>query len=264
MVIDFHTHIFPDSLAVKTIPLLAERSGLIAHTDGTIKQTLDKMKQAGVTCAVQQNIATNPRQMSKVNDFAISCNQLEEIVAFGSVHPEADSVEYELDRLKDAGILGIKLHPDYQGFFVDDPKMQPVYEAILKRGFILQFHTGLDLGLPDPIHAAPKALSRTLGLFSGEKVVFAHMAGFQMADDALEYIIGKNVYIDTSCAFGFTDNNQLLTMLKSHSEDKILFATDCPWGNFEMDIQALLSLDLSEKLKEKILHKNAEKLLELI
>ncbi|MBR7164149.1 MAG: amidohydrolase family protein [Clostridia bacterium] len=263
MVIDFHTHMFPDVLATKTIPLLAERSGLPAYTDGTVKQTLEKMKKAGVTCVVQQNIATNPRQMTKVNDFAIACNQLEGIVAFGSVHPEADNIAYELDRLKDAGVKGIKLHPDYQAFFVDDPNMQPVYEAILKRGFILQFHTGLDLGLPHPVHAAPKALANTLGLFTGEKVVFAHMAGFGMAEESLEHMIERDVYIDTSCSLGYTEESLLLTMLKSHPEDKILFATDCPWGDFETDIEAFKKLDLTDALKEKILHKNAEKLLEL-
>ncbi|MBQ2696090.1 MAG: amidohydrolase family protein [Clostridia bacterium] len=263
MVIDFHTHMFPDSLAQKTISLLAEWSGLSPYSDGTVTMTLEKMRNAGVGLCVQQNIATNPRQMTKVNDFAISCKQYGEIVPFGSVHPEAENFTYELDRLKDAGIAGIKLHPDYQNFFINDPKLQPVYEAILKRGFVLLFHTGLDLGLPNPVHATPKAMAETLGLFSGEKVVFAHMAGFQMVEEAREYIIGNDVFIDTSCATGFTDKETLLAMLKSHNPDKILFATDFPWGNPETEIKAIKSLDLDEEQKEKILHDNAEKLLNI-
>ena len=261
MVIDFHTHMFPDALAKKTIPLLASRSGLSPYSDGTITMTHAKMQEAGVGLFVQQNIATNPGQMIKVNNFAIESNQNEDIVAFGSVHPESANYIYELDRLKDAGISGIKLHPDYQSFFINDPKMNPIYEAILKRDFILQFHTGQDIGLPEPVHATPKAMADTLGLFSGEKVVFAHMAGFQMPEEAMRYIIGNDVYIDTSCALGYIDKTLLETMLKSHNPDKILFATDFPWGNPETEIRGIESLNLEEELKEKILYKNAEILL---
>ncbi len=261
MVIDFHVHMFPDQLASRTIPLLAERSGLVPYTDGTLGTTLEKMRADGVTKIVHQNIATNPRQMTKVNDFAIACNQHEEIVSFGSIHPEAEHYEAELDRLKDAGIKGIKLHPDYQEFYIDSPCMQPLYEAILKRGFILLFHAGLDYGLPEPVHAPPEAIANTLGLFSGEKVVFAHMAGFQMFERSLELIIGRDVYIDTSCSTSYAEPEILLTMLKEHKPDKILFATDLPWGDFKQDINAIQALDLSNELKENILHKNAEKIL---
>ncbi len=263
MIIDFHVHIFPDVLAAKTIPLLSERSRLEPHSDGTAKNTREKMQQSGITCAVLQNIATNPRQMQKVNDFAILCNQSEDFIAFGSVHPQAENLDYELDRLQDAGILGIKLHPDYQEFFIDDAAMQPIYEAILKRGFVLLFHTGLDLGLPHPVHAAPENIAKTLGLFSGEKVVFAHMGGFQMAEESMAHLIGRDVYIDTSCSALYTDKDLLTKMLKSHNADKILFATDFPWGDFAADVKAMQNLDLGEELLEKILHKNAEKLLHL-
>lgn len=263
MVIDFHVHIFPDSLAVKTIPLLAERSKLEPFMDGTAGMLLEKMSGSGISYAVLQNIATNPRQMRKVNDFAIACNARQEFVAFGSVHPQATDFEEELDRLKDSGISGIKLHPDYQEFFIDDPAMLKIYEAILKRDFVLQFHTGLDLGLPHPVHAEPKRIAKTLGLFSGEKVVFAHMAGFQMSEESLEHIIGRDVYIDTSCSSGYVEESLLITMLKSHKEDKILFATDSPWGDFKTEIAAMRGLAIPDDLKDKILYKNAARLLKI-
>lgn len=261
MVIDFHVHMFPDKIAAKTIDLLAERAGLTPYSDGSLVQTLTKMKAQGVTKIVQQNIATNVKQMKNVNDFAIACNQHNEITAFGSIHPEAPDYQAELDRLRDAGICGIKLHPDYQNFYIDAPHMQTIYEEILKRGFILLFHAGLDYGLPDPVHATPEAIVNTLGLFSGEKVVLAHMGGFQMYERSLEHIIGRDVYIDTSCCAGYAEEDVRLLMLRSHRPDKILFATDFPWGDFEQEITALRRLPLPESLKDKILYKNAKTLL---
>lgn len=263
MVIDFHVHMFPDKLAEKTIALLAERSGLPPYSNGSVAQTLQKAEQQGVSKIVHQNIATNPKQMKNVNDFAIRCNQDEKIISFGSVHPDSPDYAAELDRLKDAGIKGIKLHPDYQDFFIDDDRMLPIYEAILKRGFILLFHAGLDYGLPEPVHAAPKATARVIKYFSGEKVVLAHMGGFRMPERVMEHLIGEDVYIDTSCSTGFMDRETLLTLLKAHNPDKILFATDFPWGSFTGEIKAIRSLGLSEEFTEKILHKNAEKLLNL-
>lgn len=263
MVIDFHVHMFPDSMAKKTIDSLAERSGLVPNSDGTADVTAQKMKRAGVAKAVHQNIATNPRQMHKVNDFAIETNKREEFISFGSVHPEAEDYEYELDRICEAGLLGIKLHPDYQNFFIDSPKMQPIYEAALKRGLAIMFHAGVDIGLPEPVHATPKAIAKTLGLFSGEKVVFAHMGSFKMNDEALTYIIGQNVYIDTSCMADFGEKNKWEQMLKAHKPDKILFATDFPWGDFSHEIEAIHNLDISNELKENIFYKNAKTLLQL-
>ena len=263
MIIDFHVHMFPDAMAQKTIDILAEKAKLTAYSDGSVSMTLAKMQKAGVTKAVHQNIATNPRQMKKVNDFAIYTNQLDAFVSFGSVHPDAPDYEAELDRLCEAGIRGIKLHPDYQQFFIDDVHMQPIYEAALKRGLIILFHTGLDYGLPDPVHATPEAVSHTLGLFSGEKVVFAHMAGFSMNEEAVEHVIGRDVYIDTSCMTGFAEPEMFKMMLEAHKPDKILFATDFPWNNFEREVHSIENMPLAPTLKQNILWKNAEKLLGL-
>jgi len=263
MVIDFHVHMFPDAMAQKTINSLAQRSGLAPNSDGTADVTAQKMKQAGVDKAAVQNIATNPRQMHKVNDFAIATNKKEEFIAFGSVHPEAEDYIEELDRICEAGLLGIKLHPDYQDFFIDSSKMQPIYEAALRRGLIILFHTGIDIGLPEPVHATPKAIANTLGLFSGEKVVFAHMGGFGMNDEALEYVIGQDVYIDTSCMADYGEQQKWEEMLTAHKPDKILFATDFPWGNFSHEIEAINNLNIPKELKENIFYKNAKTLLQL-
>lgn len=50
----------------------------------------------------------------------------------------------ELDRIKALGLKGVKLHPDYQRFLVDDPRCIPIYEKISRLGLITVFHTGLD------------------------------------------------------------------------------------------------------------------------
>ena len=260
MIIDFHTHVFPDKIAHKTIELLSERADIPSYSMGDVETTLKSMDEAEIDISVVLGIATNAKQNENVNNFAIELNKHERFVAFGSVHPEANW-RYELDRLSDSGIKGIKLHPDYQDFFVDDEKMQPIYEYILKKDFIISFHSGLDLGLPEPIHCTPERISNTLSLFSGEKVVFAHMGSMADFEGCSKYLWGRDVYIDNSVFPFYTDSEKHKAAILSHSEDKILFATDLPWSSQAESVKKLKELDLGEEKTEKILYKNAVKIL---
>mgnify|MGYP003289899254 CR=1 FL=1 len=123
MIIDFHTHCFPEKIAKNTIEKLSFVSGgLIPQTDGTKDSLLYLMSKDSVDKSVVLSIATNANQQKNVNDFAVSLKS-EKLVPFGSVYPFSEDWEEELERLKNNGIKGIKLHPDYQQFFVDDERI---------------------------------------------------------------------------------------------------------------------------------------------
>lgn len=161
MIIDMHTHCFPDPLAEKAMPMLALRSGNPCPAfDGTASGLKESVLSGGADRAAVLNIATNAHQQKKVNDFAISLLGDSVLIPFGSVHFESPDAISELDRLHDAGIKGIKLHPDYQGFFADDERMFPIYEKIGSLGMITVFHAGVDIGVPDPVHCTPQMLKR--------------------------------------------------------------------------------------------------------
>ena len=146
MIIDMHTHCFPDPLAKKAMPMLAMRSGNPCPAfDGTTSGLKESVLSGGADRAAVLNIATNAHQQTKVNDFAISLLGDDVLIPFGSVHFESPDALSELDRLHDAGIKGIKLHPDYQGFFADDERMFPIYEKIGSLG-LSEEETELILG----------------------------------------------------------------------------------------------------------------------
>lgn len=260
MVIDFHTHMFPETLAERALAELSKKCGIAPFEGGSLPKTRAQMQKCGVGTSVVLNIATNPKQMRNVNRFAIEVNQEPDFVAFGSVHPEGDW-QYELDWLKDEGILGIKLHPDYQGFFIDEPKMQKIYEEILSRGFILIFHSGVDWGMPEPVHASVKRQKNVLGMFRGEKVVFSHSGGFDQWDEALEHICGEDIYLDTSMTRGFLAKEKREELYRAHAGDKLLFGTDSPWAPLAEEIEGIRALNFDEEWKEQVLYRNAEKLL---
>jgi len=261
MIIDFHTHCFPDKIAEKAIGKLAHASGgLQPYTDGSVAGLKKNLAEQGVDGAVVLNIATNAHQQRSVNDFAASINDGVTVFSFGSVYPGSEDAFQELERIKELGLKGIKLHPDYQGFQVDDPDLRPLYRKISELGLITVFHAGEDYGFAPPYGATPDRLARALEWFD-TPVVAAHMGGLHCAEGVLEHLCGKEIYFDTSFSYGQMPRYYAEKILEKHGADKILFGTDLPWHEAWMELRMLEHLGLSEEDREKVLSGNATKLL---
>ena len=264
MIIDFHVHAFPDALAAKALPLLSKCSGGVKpNYDATISGLESYLAKNNVDYAVVLNIATNPHQEKKVNDFAISLLEKKNIIPFGSVHPDSPNALSELERLAKAGIRGIKLHPDYQHFFVDDEKMFPIYKKIAELGFITVFHAGVDIGYPKPVHCTPERLLRVLDLFDDAPVVAAHFGGWLLWDSVLEDLCGTQVYLDTAFSSGKMPPDYAKELIKAHGADKVLLGSYMPWSDTLDEVRFVQSLDLSAEDEEKILSNNAKRLLNI-
>jgi len=263
MIIDFHTHAFPDAIASKAMEKLSFASGgLLPHTDGSLSGLEKLMKEEKVDKSVVLSIATNAAQQKNVNDFAAKINEREEFIAFGSVFPDAEDVIDELERIKALGLKGVKLHPDYQRFNVDDEKMKPIYKKISDLGLVTIFHAGFDYGFPPPYGATPDKMLRALNWFDAP-VVAAHWGGIDCGEQVVKLLCGKDIYFDTSFGYGNMPKYYAELILEKHGTDKLLFGTDSPWHTATMEKRLLGSLGLSENELEKIYHLNAEKLLRI-
>lgn len=257
MLIDFHTHCFPDNLAPKVIPKLSDASGgLEPFTDGTVAGLKKSMENNNIEASVVLNIATNPHQQTKVNDFAASINDNKNIFSFGSVHFESPDVFDELERIKAMGLKGIKLHPDYQGFEADDPKMKPIYQKISSLGLICVFHSGRDHGFKPPYNNTPEKMLKAFSWFSSP-VIAAHWGGVGCYEDVLNLLAGSDVFFDTSFGYSMMPKYFAQKILDKHGADKMVFGTDTPWHTAKMEMRLLDSLDISQSDKEKIFYKNA-------
>lgn len=264
MVIDFHTHAFPEKIASRVIDSLSlAAGGLIPNHGGTVESLKKESLKNGAEKVVLLNIATNPKQEYNVNSFAISLLEDDVIIPFGSINPDSENIDSELKRLSDAGIKGIKLHPDYQHFFVDENRMLPIYEKIASYGFITVFHAGVDIGYPTPVHCTPEMLRKVIPHFGSSPVVAAHFGGFRLWEDVIEYLSDSDIYIDTSFSAGRISKSAARKILNAFNNDKILFGSDMPWGNTADEISYISSLCESGKQRDKILYKNARKLLNI-
>jgi len=261
-IIDIHTHTFPDEVAAKAIPLLKKRASVEAFTDGTLACLKRSMDACGVSCSVIVPVSTKPGQVESINQWIVSIDN-ESFIGFGTIHPRHEGWKDELARLKDCGIKGIKFHADYQKFEMDEPILYEIYEQVREYGMIILFHMGTDLGLLPPYTSLPSKLGKIMSDFPGLKVVAAHMGGYEMWNDVERYLVGLDLYLETSFGIGFMPDERFLKIVRNHGSEKVLFGTDSPWRPQDVEVEKIRAIDLSDHEKQQILYGNAARLLEL-
>ncbi|HAJ78278.1 MAG TPA: hypothetical protein DCO75_00780 [Fibrobacteres bacterium] len=263
-IIDFHTHVFPDNIAERAISVLTENAhGVKPYTNGTVSSLRASMKTAGISASVLLPIATKVTQVTVIN--ALCKSQIsDDCIPFGTLHPDTKNIAEELSVLKTSGIKGIKLHPEYQDFYIDNKKHFPIYEALSAEGLITVFHTGKDPGPFSCDHALPHAVKTVFENFPKLKMVAAHLGGWKLWKEVEEQIIDMPVYFDTSSVRKCLPAVDFLRMIRKHGIGRILFGTDSPWHAQEEDIKWLDPLDMTSIEKGKIFYGNAENLLEVV
>ena len=178
-------------------------------------------------------------------------------------------MEEKLIFIKNLGLKGVKLHPDYQSTFIDDERYVKIIKKCVELDLFVVIHAGLDAGLPEKIHCPPDRVLTMLKAVYGNEIpqkrhiILAHLGGCEMYLEVLEKLCGAPVIFDTAYSLDKIDEALLLKIIKKHGAKNILFATDCPWGEQKKFVEYFKTLPLSEDEKELISHKNAEKMLEI-
>lgn len=257
MIIDSHTHIFPQEKAAIILPDLSSRVYIPHFTDGTLGGLLNSMKTAGIELSLISRITTRPEQVTPVNDWLYGCKR-DNVLPMATIHPDLPDGQAYIEKLKDAGFIGIKLHPDYQGFYADDKRMYPLYEASQELQLPILFHAGLDRGLSSPFKAMPERLLNVHRQFPELIMIAAHMGGEDNYDETEACLLGTDIYLDTAFVLRLMDKRILKRFFSKHPIERFLFGSDSPFTDQSTEITYLLSLPfLSLEAKERIAGKNA-------
>lgn len=268
MIIDFHTHMFPDALAGRALGGIVERTkdiyGIDQETcfDGTADGLRALMKETGVDISVVLPIATKPGQHRTINGFAEEQTR-DGLISFASLHPYDEDTDAILDDIARRGFLGIKLHPDYQGVFADDERFISLLNEAHERGLYTVIHSGEDLGMRPPFHCTADRLAVMLARTERERVILAHMGGFNIWDDILDRFCGCGAYFDTSVVSRYIEPEKYRRIIDRHGAEHILFGSDAPWEDPRESYAMLKNSGISDEEISLISHKNAEKLLGL-
>ncbi len=266
MIIDFHTHIFPDELARRTIPAMHSRvkhymNGLAS--DGTLAGLLSNMEAWGIDGSVIQPVVTKPAQARGINLWVKSVGEKYpgRIFPFGGIYPHAEDYKEQIDFAADLGLKGLKFHPEYQDFALDDGRMLKIYDYALSRGLMLMFHAGFDPSYRPPYKSSPKQFAAIIEALRGGVVIAAHLGGHRQWDEVERRLVGRDIYLDTSMGLDYYPREQFLRIVKNHGADRLLFASDSPWSSAGKEVEALKALPLTGEELDKILCLNAKRLL---
>lgn len=270
MLIDFHTHIFPEKIALKTLDYLSEQSnGIPYYFNGQADGLVERMKEASCAISVALPVVTKPSQFEHINRFAMEINEKygkgdNKIISFGGIHPACDDIDGKMAFLKKNGFKGVKIHPDYQNAFIDDEGYIRILNCAKYNDMVVVTHAGVDDGYKgQAIKCPPELSAKVIDKVKWGKFVLAHFGGNRLYDDVYKYIAGKDVYIDTSYMLKDISRETFAKIIDKHGDDKILFATDCPWKDIKEEKEYLSAFDFSKERFDKIFYKNALKLLDI-
>ena len=238
MFVDVHTHVFHPHIAEKAKQVLKNQYGLDCRCKGTAEDLLMRAQRCGIDHVVALCAATTPSQVQPCNGYACYLqNAYPEITAFGSIHPDCADWKAELDRLRIYGVRGLKLHPDFQGYRLDDPRLLPIFEEA-QHDFVFMIHIG-DRLPPEQNPSCPYKMAKVLDTFPDLRVIAAHLGGYRQWSHSLEVLVGRNVWMDTSSCVPEIEPGLLKTILRRHPRDYVLFGTDYPIHDPWEEMEAL-------------------------
>lgn len=261
-IIDFHCHIYPDKIAEKAT--LA--TGQFYHAGqpkgkGTVSDLLQRCDQAGIARAVVHSVATKPAQVRSINEFiaSVTAESGGRLIGFGTLHPDSEQLEADVENLLELGLHGVKLHPDIQRFALNEPRSQRIFEICRSRLLFL-IHAG-DCRYQ---YSNPPQLVPVLEQFPDTTVIAAHLGGYtvwQMAADALcrRY---DNLYVDCSSSLFAMLPEEGAALIRRYGAERVLFGTDYPMWDPQEEVKRFLALPLTDRELEQVAHQTAERLLE--
>lgn len=260
-IIDVHTHIYPDKIAERATDAISDFYDLPMDNIGSVSKLLESMDKNGVCHSVVYSVATSAAQVQKINDFIVGEVNIhpDRLSGFGSMHPDFENKLSEVDRCLSMGLKGVKLHPDTQSFNADDDRMLELYEYMSSKQVPLMIHCG-DFRYD---YSHPRRIARICKMFPDLTVIGAHFGGWSVWDEAVEYLRDTGCLVDTSSSSGFMTQERFAELVNIYGADRVMFGTDFPMWDCEVELEHIAKLNLPEFQMEKILYSNAAKLLKI-
>lgn len=259
LVIDAHCHIYPDKIAKKAAGATDKFYDVHGFGDGTVGMLQKEGLKAGIDKFVVQSVATTPKQVSSINNFIAGtvCKSEGRLTGLGTLHPDSSDLEKDVEEIISLGLHGVKLHPDIQGFKIDDYRCLKIYELCEKAKLPILMHTG-DSRYDN---SNPNRLVPILEIYSDLIIVGAHFGGWSIWEEASKKLHGiKNLYVDCSSSFAWLpDNEKVKEIIERYGTDRVLFGTDYPMWSPKTELERFLSLGYSDEVKKQILSQNAIK-----
>lgn len=260
-IIDAHAHIYPEKIAEKATHAIGDFYGLKMELTGTTDRLVEEGRTAGVTRFVVHSCATKSHQVHPINEFIKSeMDKHPEFIGYMTLHQDMteEEINSEVDWCIEQGFKGIKLHPDFQRFYIDGENAEKIYRTVGDRlPFLL--HTGDDRYE----YSRPTRLAAMAKKFKNVRFTGAHFGGYRCWDQVEAYKGLKNVYFDTCSTLAFIDSDTAKKLIDMLGAEKFFFGTDFPMWDAKKELERFYAIPLKDGEREDILSKNLINFLQL-
>lgn len=259
-IIDIHAHIFPEKIAQKAAVNIGAFYDIQMHSDGSVSTLLKLGEKCNINTFVVHSVATVPEQVEVINDFIYNevSKHSDKLIGFATIHPDYENIETEIERIMSLGFKGVKIHPDFQKFNIDSKDAFKIYETIEGR-LPLLVHTG-DFRYE---YSKPKRMAAVVDRFPKLDVICAHLGGWSEWEEAAQIYDGRRIWVDTSSSLYAVSPEKVRKIIDLYGVDQVLFGSDYPMWSPCDELELIKKIDFTEEELEKIMHKNAEKLLNI-
>ena len=258
-VIDSHCHIYPDKIAARAVAGTDNFYGEHSYGAGTVENLLKVGGDAGIDHYIVQSVATTPHQVASINGFIAESvkNGNGRFTGLGTLHPDSEDIERDVEHLMELGLKGVKLHPDIQRFKIDDYRCLKIYELCERFKLPILMHTGdhrYDF-------SNPNRLFPVMEIYTDLTVIGAQLGGWSIWEEAAEKLSGlPNLYVDCSSSLYALSSETAQKIIYKYGTDKVLFGTDYPMWNPTEELERFFKIGLSEEENRKIFSENAKRL----
>jgi len=253
-IFDIHAHIYPDAIAPRAVQALRDGyDGITVECDGRVDTLLRQSEAAGVTAMAVHSVATSAHQTESINRFVLEASRAHpgRLIPFGTLHPDLPDPDAEVRRLAADGFMGIKLHPELQGFRVDEPRALELFRAAAGRLPVL-----LHCGDPRFDNSSPARIRRMLRQVPGLQLVCAHLGGWTLWQRAADELAGEDLWVDTSSSLYALDPSDAASVIRAYGAGRVLFGVDYPVWNPAGEVARFMRLPLTDAERERILWQN--------
>ncbi len=258
LILDGHTHAFPDAIAARAVQTLtaeAKWQAVRPWHDGTVTGLLASMDRAGIRRTLMCSIATRPGQVTKITDWSAAVAS-DRVVPFASIHPDYERPEAEVERIASLGLAGLKFHPQYQDCPADDPRVVRIARAAARHGLAMAFHAGYDLAFAKSDIASPQRIRNLFEAVPGLRLQACHLGGWQDWEESLRHIVGQPIYLETSFCLGQCPPDMLRRIIEQHPPEWLMFGTDAPWADELAELALFQALPLGREAMRQALWEN--------
>ena len=257
-IVDCHCHIYPEKVAARAVAGIGAFYDIPMYGDGTRAMLQREAAEAGITHSMIFSVATKPAQVRSINEFiaqevAVSGGSM---TGLGTMHPLSEDMEGDMQHLLSLDLRGVKLHPDFQRFALDDVRCMRVYELCEGRLPIL-IHTG-DHRYD---YSNPNRMMPILEIYKNLTVIGAHFGGWSVWEEATERLKGyENFLVDCSSSLYALTPERARELIMAYGVKRVLFGTDYPLWTPETEIERFMQIDLTDEERRDILYNNAANL----